>query len=316
MSTSLKLSIVIPCFNEELVIDETSRRLLQLLETWVQDDFITHYEIVYVNDGSRDSTLKKLRELADRNENIKVISFSNNFGHQAALTAGLYHASGDAVVSLDADLQDPPEVIEQMIQAYKSGSEIVYGVRRDRKEDTFLKRFTALTFYKLMKYMGVNCVYNHADFRLLSKKVLREFKRYEEINRFIRGMIPLLGFSHSIVEYDRENRYAGETKYPLKKMFAFAIEGITSFSNVPLRIASLLGFVIFFCTLLLSIWALVVKLSKASVPGWASTVLPVYFLGGIQLIFFGVLGEYIGKIYMEVKKRPLFIIKEKYNIED
>lgn len=316
MDTSLKLSIVIPCYNEEQVIEETNRRLQQLLEGWIRNALITHYEIVYVNDGSRDSTLKKLKELANRNQNIKIISFSNNFGHQAALTAGLYHASGDAVVSLDADLQDPPEVIEEMIQAYRSGSEIVYGVRKERNKDTFFKRSTALAFYKLMLFMGVNCIYNHADFRLLSQRVLREFKKYEEINRFIRGMVPLMGFNWSTVEYDREKRYAGDTKYPLKKMISFAIEGITSFSSVPLRIASVLGFMIFIGTLLLSIWVLIVTLGHASVPGWASTVLPVYFLGGIQLIFFGILGEYIGKIYMEVKKRPLFIIKEKFNFED
>jgi glycosyltransferase involved in cell wall biosynthesis len=316
MDTSLKLSIVVPCYNEEQVIEETNRRLQQLLEDWVRSALITHYEIVYVNDGSRDSTLKKLRELADQNRNLKIISFSNNFGHQAALTAGLYHATGDAVVPLDADLQDPPEVMEKMIQAYRSGSEIVYGVRKDRKDDTFFKRSTALAFYKLMQFMGVNCVYNHADFRLLSQNALREFKRYEEINRFIRGMVPLLGFNWTIVEYDREKRYAGETKYPLKKMLSFAIEGITSFSSVPLRIASVLGFIIFIITFLLSIWVLIVTVRHATVPGWASTVLPVYFLGGIQLIFFGILGEYIGKIYMEVKKRPLFIIKEKYNFED
>ncbi|GKT09360.1 glycosyltransferase family 2 protein [Desulforhabdus sp. TSK] len=316
MDTSLKLSIVIPCYNEEQVIEETNRRLQQLLEGWIRTALITHYEIIYVNDGSRDSTLKKLKELANRNQNIKIISFSNNFGHQAALTAGLYHATGDAAVSLDADLQDPPEVIEEMIQAYRSGSEIVYGVRKERKTDTFFKRATALAFYKLMLFMGVNCFYNHGDCRLLSQRVLREFKKYEEINRFIRGIIPLMGFNYSIVEYDREKRYAGETKYPLRKMISLAIEGITSFSSVPLRIASLLGFMIFIGTLLLSIWVLIVTLGHASVPGWASTVLPVYFLGGIQLIFFGILGEYIGKIYMEVKKRPLFIIKEKFNFED
>lgn len=316
MDTALKLSIVVPCYNEELVIDETNNRLVHLLEKWLQQALITQYEIVYVNDGSRDLTLHKLKEFANCDDRIKVISFSNNFGHQAALTAGLSHATGDAVVSLDADLQDPPEVIEKMIQAYRSGSEIVYGVRKERKEDTLFKRFTALTFYKLMQFMGVDCVYNHADFRLLSKKALQEFCRYEEINRFIRGMIPLMGFNYSIVEYDREKRYAGETKYPLKKMFAFAIEGITSFSSIPLRIASLLGFVIFVGTLLLSFWVLIVTWTHSAVPGWASTVLPVYFLGGIQLIFFGILGEYIGKIYMEVKKRPLFIIKEKFNFED
>lgn len=312
----MKLSLVIPCYNEEQVIGETHSRLQKLVADWRQKGLTEECEIIYVNDGSRDKTLAILKDYAAKDPNTKVISFTNNFGHQAALTAGLTFANGDAAVSLDADLQDPPQVIEDMICAFKEGYEIVYGVRKDRTEDTFFKRLTAQAFYKLMKFMGVNCVYNHADFRLMSRNALREFKQYREINRFIRGMIPLMGFSSCIVEYDREKRFAGETKYNIRRMMAFAIDGITSFSCVPLRIASVLGFIIFLGSCVLMLWALVHALTSTTVPGWASTVLPVYFLGGIQLIFFGVLGEYVGKIYLEVKERPLFIVKETINIED
>jgi len=312
----MKLSLIIPCYNEEQVIGETHSRLQKLVADWRQKGLTEECEIIYVNDGSRDKTLAILKDYAGKDPNIKVISFSNNFGHQAALTAGLSFAGGDAAVSLDADLQDPPQVIEEMIHAFKEGYEIVYGVRKDRTEDTFFKRFTAHAFYKLMRFMGVSCVYNHADFRLMSRNALREFKQYREINRFIRGMIPLMGFSSCIVEYDREKRFAGETKYNIRKMMAFAIDGITSFSCVPLRIASVLGLVIFMGSCGLMLWALVQALTSTTVPGWASTVLPVYFLGGIQLIFFGILGEYVGKIYMEVKERPLFIVKETINFED
>jgi len=309
------LSIVIPCYNEEDVIIETNKILSKLTEIWIDKKILSSYEVIYVNDGSKDNTLNILKNIAYKNQNIKIISLSNNFGHQAALTAGLHHASGDVIVTLDADLQDPPEVIENMIEKYREGYEIVYGVRKERQEDSFFKRVTAHSFYKLMKWMGVNFVYNHADFRLISNDVLREFKGYGEINRFIRGMFPMLGFHPTMVEYNRVKRFAGETKYPFKKMLAFAIEGITSFSPLPLRLASFLGLTLFLGTLILMLWAMITRLSGHAIPGWASIVLPLYFLGGIQLIFFGIMGEYIAKIYMEVKRRPLYIIKEKFNFE-
>jgi glycosyltransferase involved in cell wall biosynthesis len=312
----MKLSIVIPCYNEEKVIRETHGRLQRLQAKWVDSGLIEDYEVIYVDDGSEDSTLDILKELTHESKKVKVITFSNNFGHQAALTAGLCHSNGDAVISLDADLQDPPQVMESMIHEFRKGNEVVFGVRRNRDEDTLFKRFTAETFYKLMQIMGVKCIYNHADYRLLSKRVIVEFRRYSEVNRFLRGMIPLMGFRYTIVEYDRDKRYAGETKYPFRKMLAFAIEGITSFSSTPLRLISIFGCVLFIGTLLLSCWALVMTLFGATVPGWASTVLPTYFLGGVQLMFLGVVGEYVGRIYMEVKHRPIYIIKERYNYED
>jgi polyisoprenyl-phosphate glycosyltransferase len=312
----VKLSIVVPCFNEEKVLQETNGRLTALISSWVTGKLINDYEIIYINDGSQDNTLNILKQLAATNQNIKVISFSGNFGHQAALTAGLHYASGDAAVSMDADLQDPPELIEKMLDKFNEGFDIVYGVRSARGRDGFFKKSTAKGFYKLMKLIGVPLVYEHADFRLLSARVLKEFKKYTEVNRFLRGIIPLMGFNNCVVEYERKERFAGETKYPLKKMLLFAIEGLTSLSLVPLRIVSFAGLIMFFMSFLLSIWALFIKIEGLALPGWTSTVLPIYFLGGIQLIFLGIIGEYIGKIYLEVKKRPLFIIMEKYNLED
>ncbi|MBF0537181.1 MAG: glycosyltransferase family 2 protein [Nitrospirae bacterium] len=309
-----QLSVIVPCFNEELVIGETNTRLMVLLAGFIEKGLITDFEVLYVNDGSSDGTLEMLSEFASKERRIKVISFTGNFGHQAALTAGLYSSSGDIAVSLDADLQDPPEVIEAMIERYNSGCDIVYGVRSNREQDSFFKRFTAQFFYRLMAFMGVNIVYNHADFRLISRAVISEFKKYGEINRFLRGMFPAMGFKQGVVEYAREKRFAGETKYPLRKMLMFAVEGITSFSNFPLRLSFLLGFVNFVAALILVVWTLLTKLKGAAIPGWASTVLPLYLFGGIQLMFIGILSEYVGKIYMEVKRRPLFIIKETYNL--
>ncbi|MBF0343239.1 MAG: glycosyltransferase family 2 protein [Nitrospirae bacterium] len=309
-----QLSVVIPCFNEELVIEETNTRLRILLTGFIEKGLITDFEVLYVNDGSSDGTLEILTGFASKDKRIKVISLSSNFGHQAALTAGLYNSSGELVVSLDADLQDPPEVIEAMIEKYNSGYDIVYGVRSNRERDTFFKRFTAQFFYKLMGLMGVNIIYNHADFRLMSRAVVKEFKKYGEINRFLRGIFPSIGFKQGVVEYAREKRFAGTTKYPFKKMLMFAIEGITSFSNFPLRLSLVLGFINFIAAIMLVVWTLVTKIKGDAVPGWASTVLPLYLFGGIQLMFIGVLSEYVGKIYMEVKRRPIFIIKKTYNL--
>jgi glycosyltransferase involved in cell wall biosynthesis len=310
------LSLIIPCYNEEETIQETNSRVVTLISGWAERKLISEYEIIYINDGSKDKTLPALRCLAADNKNIRVLSFSGNFGHQAALTAGLQYASGDVMVSMDADLQDPPEIIEKMLAKFNEGFEIVYGVRKKRMKDSLFKRLTAKGFYKMMMLLGVDIVDGHADFRLLSRSVVDALNKYTEVNRFIRGIIPLMGFEHCVVEYERKERFAGKTKYPLKKMLLFAIEGITSFSLVPLRIASLVGLAIFLVTLLLSLWAFTIKIRGIALPGWTSTVLPIYFLGGLQLMFFGVIGEYIGKIYLEVKRRPLFIIKEKCNFED
>ncbi|MBF0564717.1 MAG: glycosyltransferase family 2 protein [Nitrospirae bacterium] len=310
------LSVVIPCYNEEPAIRETNSRVSALVGTYAERGIISDYEIIYVNDGSKDATLKILKELATENDKLRIISFSGNFGHQAALTAGLHHAGGDVAVSLDADLQDPPEVMEAMLAKYAEGADIVFGVRSNREQDTFFKRFTAESFYKLMHVMGVNVVYNHADFRLISRPVLDEFKHYGEINRFLRGIFPSMGFVQASVEYSRDKRIAGETKYPLRKMLAFALEGITSFSNFPLRLAFILGFANFVVALFLVAWTLMTKLKGNAIPGWASIVVPLYLFGGIQLMFIGVLAEYVGKIYMEVKHRPIFTIREKVNFRD
>ena len=312
----MKLSIIIPVFNEEAVINTTHKKITALLDSLTWKETIGDYEIIYVDDGSKDNSLSLLRTFSTESQKIKLISFSRNFGHQPALTAGILHSSGDAVVSLDADLQDPPELIEEMLAKYRMGNDIVYAVRRERDGDTFLKRWTARIFYKVMKKMGVNIVYDHADYRLISRKVVEEFRKIREVNLFLRGIFPYLGFKHEIVYYDRQKRFAGETKYPLRKMFSFAWEGITSFSSVPLRLASITGFIISLGSVGLILWALYVRLSGKAIPGWASIVIPLFFIGGLNILFLGLMGEYIGKIYSEVKKRPLFIIQERHNIND
>lgn len=312
----MKLSIIIPVFNEEAVINTTHKKITALLDALTWKETIGDYEIIYVDDGSKDNSLSLLRTFSTESQKIKLISFSRNFGHQPALAAGILHSSGDAVVSLDADLQDPPELIEEMLAKYRMGNDIVYAVRRERDGDTFLKRWTARIFYSVMKKMGVNIVYDHADYRLISRKVVEEFRKIREVNLFLRGIFPYLGFKHEIVYYDRQKRFAGETGYPLRKMLSFAWEGITSFSSVPLRLASITGFIISLGSVGLILWALYVRLAGRAIPGWASIVIPLFFIGGLNIFFLGLMGEYIGKIYSEVKKRPLFIIQERHNIND
>ena len=234
--------------------------------------------------------------------------------YRIALAAGILHSSGDAVVSLDADLQDPPELMEEMLDKFRKGSDIVYAVREERKADSFFKRVTARLFYRIMQSMGVDVIYDHADYRMISRKVVEEFRKMKEVNIFLRGIFPYMGFKNEIVYYERQKRQAGVTKYPLRKMAAFAWEGITSFSSVPLRMASMAGFIISLGSLCLIAWALYIKIRGYTVPGWTSIVIPLFFIGGLNMLFLGLIGEYIGKIYLEVKKRPLFIIKERYNI--
>jgi glycosyltransferase involved in cell wall biosynthesis len=312
----MKLSVVIPLFNEEAVLGTTHATVVETLAGLRRKGLIDDYEIVFVDDGSHDRSLEILRKLAGESPEVKVISFSRNFGHQRALAAGILHASGDAVVSLDADLQDPPELIGELIQKYRQGNDIVYAVRKARGRDTFFKRATARLFYRMMQSMGVDLIYDHADYRLISKKVAAAFRNIRESNIFLRGIFPYLGFDHEIVYYERRERRAGVTKYPLRKMLAFAWEGITSFSNVPLRLASLTGLVISAASLLLVVWALYEKFAGKTVPGWTSTVIPLFFIGGLNILFLGLIGEYIGKIYLEVKRRPLFLVKETHNLED
>lgn len=312
----MKLTVVVPCYNEELVIKETNIRLCTLCKRFSEKGLIDDYEIIYVDDGSRDDTLSLLKALAGKNKRVKIVCFSGNFGHQSALTAGLHHSTGDAAVSMDADLQDPPEVIEEMLYRFGKGYEIIYGVRKKRGKDTLFKRTTARFFYKSMSVMGVKLVYDHADFRLLSRAVLDEFKNYTEVNRFLRGIFPMMGFRQCTVEYERDRRFAGRSKYSISRMLSFAAEGVTSFTYFPLRMASFFGLVTSFAAVILTVWAIAMKIAGNALPGWASTVLPIYFFAGIQLVFLGIAGEYIGKVYMEVKRRPLFIIKEKFNMDD
>lgn len=307
------LRIVVPCYNEEAVLPETCKQLGRLLESlWERQKIAEDSSIVFIDDGSKDRTWHLIQEHARRSPHFRGLRLSRNKGHQYALLAGLESVDGDAVISIDADLQDDLGVVEKMIDAYQSGDAIVYGVRKERRTDTFFKRFTAEGYYKLLALMGVDLVHNHADYRLMSRKALDALKQYNEVNLFLRGIIPTLGFRSSQVFYDRKERQMGESKYPLRKMLALAVHGITSFSPVPLRLIAALGVLISIASTLLIFWALGVRFfNPDAVPGWASSVIPIYFIGGVQLISIGVLGEYIAKIYMETKQRPRYFIEER-----
>ncbi|MBE6053565.1 MAG: glycosyltransferase family 2 protein [Clostridium sartagoforme] len=308
------LYLVVPCYNEEEVLRETAKRLLDKINMMINRRQISkESKILFVNDGSKDRTWDIIEELYSKNSIFSGVNLSKNRGHQNALLAGLMVAKeyADMVISLDADLQDDIDVIEKFVEEYYSGSDIVYGVRSSRKTDTFFKRTTALGFYKFMNKLGVNVVYNHADYRLMSKRALEGLEEFKEVNLFLRGIVPLIGYKHSIVEYERHERFAGESKYPLKKMIAFAVDGITSFSVKPIRLISFLGFSIFFVSLIALIYSLIVKFLGKTEAGWTSIVISIWMLGGIQLLSLGVIGEYIGKIYNETKARPRYIIKDK-----
>lgn len=308
------IGIVSPCYNEELVLNETSSQLNYIINDLVSKKLISIESfIVFIDDGSKDDTWKIIEENSKAYSFIKGLKLAKNVGHQNALLAGLltYKENADALISIDADLQDDINVVEEMIIKFLSGFDVVYGVRKERKTDTFFKRNTALIFYNLMKKMKVNLVYNHADYRLCSKRVLNSLEEYKEVNLFIRGIIPSIGFKSDIVYYDRLERFAGESKYPFRKMAAFAWNGVTSFSNYPLKLVTIIGFGIFTLCLLMSVYAIFALYTDNLVPGWLSTVLPMYFLGGIQLFCFGIIGEYIGKIYSEVKQRPRYFIDKK-----
>jgi len=306
------LTIVVPCYNEEEVLPETNKRLLKLLDHLQEQEKIsTDSRIYFVDDGSNDLTWTLVEEHAVKDSRIHGIKLSRNQGHQNALLAGLLTVDGDVVVSIDADLQDDISVIEKMVDAYHKGNDVVYGVRKERDTDTVFKRGTAEFYYTLLKWMGVSVVFNHADYRLMSRRSLEALKEYNEVNLFLRGVIPTIGFPSSVVAYDRSERFAGESKYPLSKMLALAIDGITSFSALPLRMIAGLGIIIFLFSLAISFWVMWVRfVSGDAIPGWASSVLPMYFLGGIQLLSIGVVGEYVAKIYMETKQRPRFIIEK------
>ncbi|MDR5758778.1 glycosyltransferase family 2 protein [Caballeronia sp. LZ035] len=305
------LNLIVPCYNEEEVITETCSRLLALLERLITASVVSdESRITFVDDGSRDRTWSIIETMHASNTRCRGIKLSRNRGHQNALLAGLLVAEGDVLVSLDADLQDDIEAIPRMLEEYRKGAEIVFGVRHKRASDTFFKRFTARNYYKMLKALGVDILPGHADFRLMSRKTLDALKEFQEVNLFLRGIIPLLGFRTAIVEYERAARFAGTSKYPLAKMLAFAFDGITSFSAVPLQWSTRIGALLALGSLCFGAWAAYARLfTNLAVPGWASTVVPMYFLGGIQLLFLGVIGGYISKTYAETKHRPRFIIE-------
>lgn len=304
------LGIIVPCYNEEEVLPETNSRLVLLMQKMREESLISEKSaIFYVDDGSRDRTWGLIEDLSRQFTNVCGIKLSVNRGHQNALLCGYLTAPGDMLISVDADLQDDLTVIPSMVDCYRHGCEIVYGVRKRRSTDTFFKRITAEGYYKLMLIMGVDIVFNHADYRLLSRRAIDSLSEYNEVNLFLRGIVRLLGYKCSIVEYDRAERFAGESKYPLRKMLSFAWQGITCFSSAPLRMVTTIGVAVSIISVAMSLWAFGVSLlSDQALPGWASTVIPMYFLGGVQLMCLGVIGEYVAKIYLESKRRPRFHI--------
>jgi len=307
------LSIVVPCFNEQIVLPETARQLTLLLESLVETDAVGKgSHICFVDDGSTDDTWGIIEALSAASPWVQGIKLTRNRGHQNALLAGLFNSRGDIVITVDADLQDDLNAMAAMVRAYRDGSQIVYGVRKRRDLDSPFKRWTAVLYYRMLRRMGVELVFNHADYRLMSRMAIEALREYNETNLFLRGIIPQLGFSSSTVEYDRGKRFAGESKYPLKAMLALAIQGITSFSTVPLRAITLLGLLVSILSCGFTAWALIARFFTHNVvPGWASTVVAIYFLGGIQLLCIGVLGEYLSKTYMETKRRPRFIVEKR-----
>lgn len=305
------LALVIPCYNEQEVIATTLNELSSLMKK-MQDEALVAQDsfMVFVDDGSKDQTFSILQK--NKAAGVRVVKLARNVGHQAALLAGLHFVTGkvDCCISIDADLQDDTEAIPEMVKKFSEGAQIVFGVRSSRKTDTLFKKGTAGLFYGLMTRMGIPLIDNHADFRLLSNQVLVELGRYREVNLFLRGIFPQMGFPTAIVEYARKKREAGESKYPFWKMVRLAVNGITSFTNYPLKIITAIGLVVFLGSFAATLWVLYVVLMGMNVPGWASITLPVYFLGGVQLLSLGIIGEYISKIYLETKQRPYYHIEK------
>lgn len=311
------LYMVIPCYNEEAVLHETASRMKAKYTVLTERGMISpESRIVFVNDGSKDSTWQIIEEL-HRSEPgfFSGINLSRNSGHQNAVLAGLMTVKDicDMAITMDADLQDDINAIDDMVEKYNEGCQVVYGVRSARKTDTFFKRFTAESFYRFMKSMGADIVYNHADFRLMSRRVLQELDGFREVNLFLRGIVPLIGFKSANVYYERSERFAGESKYPLKKMLAFAVNGITSFSTKPLKLITAIGFIMSLISTAAIVWAFVVKILGHSELGWSSTMCSIWLIGGIQILALGIIGEYIGKIYAEVKQRPRYIVADFIN---
>ena len=313
-----RLFCVIPCYNEQEVLPETSSRIREKLNDLIAKNKIdADSRIVFVNDGSKDATWDIITRLHSEDPIFQGINLSKNMGHQNALLAGLMTVKDhcDCAISLDADLQDDINAIEAMIDKFNEGTDVVYGVRSKRTTDTFFKRFTAIGFYKVMNSLGANTVYNHADYRLMSRRALLGLAEFGEVNLFLRGIVPMVGYKSDVVYYERAERFAGESKYPLKKMLSFAVEGITSLSTKPIKLITGLGVLIFLVSIAVFIYSLVRYFNHETVPGWTTTVLSVWFIGGLMMISLGVIGEYIGKIYLETKNRPRFII-ESYLSDD
>ena len=307
------LYVVIPCYNEEEVLSETTKKLKEKMDQLIKDKQISkNSKVMYVNDGSKDSTWNLIQDISNKDTLFTGITLSRNRGHQNALVAGLLTAKkyADVVISMDADLQDDINVMDQMIEKYNNGCQIVYGVRSSRKKDTFFKRFTAESFYKFMNKMGVNIIYNHADYRLTSKRVLDEFENYKEVNLFLRGIFPLIGFKSDIVYYERNKRFIGKSKYSFKKMLNFAWDGITSFSVKPIRLILILGILQTVLSFIFMVVFIILNIIKLKTLGTGSIVSIIFFVSGIQLLCTGIVGEYIGKIYGETKERPRYIIEK------
>ena len=308
-----RLYIVVPCYNEEEVLPETARRLRGKMSALMEAGKITpDSHVLFVNDGSRDRTWAIIRELHQADPLFSGLDLSRNRGHQNALLAGLMTVRDrcDMAISMDADLQDDIGAVDEMVDKYLDGCDIVYGVRSSRETDTFFKRFTAESFYRLMNLLGANVVFNHADYRLLSRRALEGLSEFKEVNLFLRGIVPMIGYRSDTVEYERGERFAGESKYPLKKMVSFAMEGITSLSTKPIRYITLLGFLIFLVSIAMLIYSVVRWAMGDTIIGWASMICSVWAIGGLILLSLGVIGEYIGKIYLETKGRPRFLIRE------
>lgn len=308
-----KLYIVVPCYNEEAVLRETASRLADKLDSLTAGGHITpDSRVLLVDDGSADATWSIITALHREDVRFSGLKLAGNKGHQNALLAGLLAARerAEAVISMDADLQDDIDAVDAMLEKYRNGCDIVYGVRSDRKSDTAFKRMTAQGFYKCMAMLGVNIVYNHADYRLMSRRALEGLAQFREANLFLRGIVPLIGYTTGQVEYERHERFAGESKYPLKKMLSFAMDGVTSFSVRPIRLITLAGFLIFIASLFMAAYSLVVKLFGYTVAGWSTLMGSIWLLGGLQLLALGIIGEYIGKIYNETKARPKYLIEE------
>ncbi|OGH78914.1 MAG: hypothetical protein A2301_03705 [Candidatus Magasanikbacteria bacterium RIFOXYB2_FULL_40_13] len=313
MNCPASLSIVIPCYDEEEVLPSTYARLKELCLGWVNAGKITEYEIVFVNDGSTDKTFDIMRGFFESDQNVVVVDFRKNFGFQSAISAGLYAAKNEMIVSIDSDLQNDPEKIAEMVAKYYEGYEMVLGVRKDRAADKFFKRITAQLFYKLVSFFGIPSVYNHADFRLLSRDIVAELKNFPERARYLRSLIFSVESKYACVYYECRARALGRSKFNFSKMVSLAIDGITSFSATPIRLISLLGIVMFLFSIIGLVYTLCVRFFlQAVVPGWASVLLIILFLGGIQNLSLGVIGEYLSKLYLEAKQRPPYIIRREY----